>query len=657
MRSVLLIIIVLCTQLHAQDLVWARSMKGRGISTLTNLSPGTSICNSIAVDHENNVYITGFLNDTVDADPGPAEHILHGGNDDPYLAKYNSSGDLIWAHVFPSAGWNYGTNVAVDSRDNVVITGYSNSPADFDPGPDTTLLAPGAGHSNYFFIARYTTSGDLMHAVSFGGQGGVLSFDMAIDKEDAIYVTGNFYNTVNFNTGSGTATITSNGSGVFFAKYDSAFQYVWARSLSGTGMYGGASSIACSAGGAVYLSGYFGGTVDFDPGTAFQWITASTTADRFFAKYDTNGNLIWAHALNMNDVGAFTVGRSCAITTDADDNLYMTGNYKGAVDFDPGSGQAYHTAPPGYSSYLCKYDAGGNLLWAESIDATLCFSDEVEVDCKGTVYITGTFGYADFDPSPTATAILFSSAPSAAMNFLAAYSSQGSYYWAKMIGNNGYGSGTIESTLAIKDQYQYVAGGFKQSGDFDPGPDTVLLTTGGVGPNTFFAKYRSTDSSHYSASLLGPDITICEGADIVLQPAKSGWYQWQDQFVAPQYPVNEAGTYWVKTDYQHCTAYDTIQVKTEHCETLLEMPNVFSPNGDGVNDLFMPVKAYNVEKLHLTIYNRWGQKLFETEHAEYGWNGKTGGKECSEGTYYWLLSYTTLTDVNQELHGCLTLLR
>jgi gliding motility-associated-like protein len=358
----------------------------------------------------------------------------------------------------------------------------------------------------------------------------------------------------------------------------------------------------------------------------------------------------------MNDMGAFTVGRSCAITTDADDNLYITGNYKGSVDFDPGSSQAICTAPPGYSSYLCKYDPDGNLVWAKSIDATLCFSDEVEVDCKGTVYITGTFRYADFDPS-TATAILFASAPSAAMNFLAAYGQQGNYYWAKMTGNNGYGSGTIASTLAIKDQYQYVGGAFKQSGDFDPGPDTTLLTAGGVGPNTFFAKYTSNDSSQYSLLLLGPDTSICEGNGLLLKPAINGWYLWQDQYIASQYAANSEGTYWVKTNFQHCTVYDTIQVKTEHCEALLEMPNVFSPNGDGVNDLFLPVKAYNVEDLHLTIYNRWGQKLFESVQAEYGWNGKTGGRECSDGTYYWILSYHTLTDVRKELHGYLTLVR
>jgi gliding motility-associated-like protein len=649
-----------CTQSSAQELVWAKHLAGKGTSTPSNITPGTSVCSSIAVDMENNVYITGYLNDSVDVDPGTNELFLRGGDDDIYLGKYSEGGDLLWAHAFPSAGWNYATNVEVDNENNIIISGHGNNSADFDPGPGTLIVGPAPGHANFFYMAKYTPAGALIWARSIGNSFGVMSFDMEIDRStNTILVTGNFYNTVDFDPDSTVASLSSNGSGVFFAKYDAAGKYLWARHLSGVGMYGGASAISCSDNGNVFVAGYFGNTVDFDPGPVSQTITASTTAERFFAKYDSNGNYIWAKAINMNDNGVFAVGRDCRLAVDSDENLYFTGNYKGTVDFDPNAPQAILTASPGgYSAYLCKYDVSGNLAWAKSINANSCYVTGIELDCERNIYLTGSFTVADFDPSPL-TEVLMSNAPSAFMNFFAKYDAGGNYLWAKMIGNNGYGGSTIPSALAVKDHHQYIGGCFKQSGDFDPGPGTKTLTASGVGANTFFAKYRSTDSTNTFAFDLGNDTSICMGSSLVLHPASNGMgYVWNDHTIAPQYTISQEGTYWVKTVIRNCTVSDTIQVKTELCgETLLEMPNVFSPNGDGMNDLFVPVKMKNVRDARLTIFNRWGQKLFETTTIEYGWNGKFNGKESEDGTYYWILDYTFLTNESNSSKGYLTLIR
>ena len=82
------------------------------------------------------------------------------------------------------------------------------------------------------------------------------------------------------------------------------------------------------------------------------------------------------------------------------------------------------------------------------------------------------------------------------------------------------------------------------------------------------------------------------------------------------------------------------------------IPNVFSPNGDGFNDLFN-ASGTNIISLSLSIYNRWGTLLFQTNNKNTGWNGRTtAGTECSDGTYFYLF------EIDGELYkGTLTLLR
>lgn len=83
----------------------------------------------------------------------------------------------------------------------------------------------------------------------------------------------------------------------------------------------------------------------------------------------------------------------------------------------------------------------------------------------------------------------------------------------------------------------------------------------------------------------------------------------------------------------------------DKCNSILTMPTAFTPNKDGINDFFKPVLASNISTSKLTIYNRWGQTMFESSDLTEGWDGSVLGKESSEGTYYWTLSYT---NINQD---------
>jgi gliding motility-associated-like protein len=72
---------------------------------------------------------------------------------------------------------------------------------------------------------------------------------------------------------------------------------------------------------------------------------------------------------------------------------------------------------------------------------------------------------------------------------------------------------------------------------------------------------------------------------------------------------------------------------------MLDIPNVFTPNGDNINDYFKISYNFAPENYKITILNRWGNKLFETDNINNSWNGKYNGNQCSSGVYYYLIQF------------------
>ncbi|HEX2617476.1 MAG TPA: gliding motility-associated C-terminal domain-containing protein, partial [Flavobacteriales bacterium] len=85
------------------------------------------------------------------------------------------------------------------------------------------------------------------------------------------------------------------------------------------------------------------------------------------------------------------------------------------------------------------------------------------------------------------------------------------------------------------------------------------------------------------------------------------------------------------------------------------MPNVISPNGDGVNDAFVPLLPCT-EPFRLTLYNRWGQQLFGTSELMQGWDARANGVKVPDGTYFWTLDALHAPTTVQHLSGTVTVL-
>ncbi len=162
---------------------------------------------------------------------------------------------------------------------------------------------------------------------------------------------------------------------------------------------------------------------------------------------------------------------------------------------------------------------------------------------------------------------------------------------------------------------------------------------------------------------LGPDTTICPGGvalslgDYANANAPGMSWRWSTGQSTSGITVVSPGIYYATAYLNGCMATDTIVVAND---CYVNIPNVFSPNGDGMNDYFFPRQylSRGLTQFKMEIYNRWGQLLFETTNLQgAGWDGKYNNMEQPVGVYVYLID-ATFKDGQKEKHrGNVTLLR
>ncbi len=370
------------------NFIWAKSMGGIFLDNGIN----------IAVDTSGNVYTTGNFEDTADFDPGPGTYNLTSvGGKDIFISKLDTNGNFAWAKAFGSTSDDYGVGNFVDTSGNVYTTGRFDGTIDFNPGPGiSNLISSGLAD---IFISKLDTSGNFVWAKALGGTLGDYGHDIFVDTSGNVYTTGNFTGTADFDPGPGTYNLASWGNyDIFISKLDSSGNFIWAKAMPGTARGTGTSTVVNTPGN-VYTSGYFEGTVDFDPGPATYNLTSTGSFDIFISKLDNSGNFVWAKALG-GTLGGF--GKD--ISVDSSGNVYTSGDFAGTVDFDPGPGTFDLVSVGGYDVFVSKLDTSGNFVWAKAMGGTSGEQGRsIKVDTTGNAYTTGKFeGTVDFDPGPGA---------------------------------------------------------------------------------------------------------------------------------------------------------------------------------------------------------------------------------------------------------------
>lgn len=146
-------------------------------------------------------------------------------------------------------------------------------------------------------------------------------------------------------------------------------------------------------------------------------------------------------------------------------------------------------------------------------------------------------------------------------------------------------------------------------------------------------------------------MTICEGKPTVLKPNMPGNYTWSDSSSFDKITITEAGNYQA-TVVNECGTYGfDYSIFTKNCNCKAAVPNAFSPNADGANDVFefFINCGQNVVINNFSVFDRWGNQVFQTNSEKETWDGTYKGQPMDSGTYAWLLEYTVETPDGRRL--------
>jgi gliding motility-associated-like protein len=308
---------------------------------------------------------------------------------------------------------------------------------------------------------------DFSWAKSVGGDG-VLDDEglaTAVDTDGNVYATGFFSGSGDFDPGTGVTTLTeAGGRDIFITKFDPAGNLLWAKAIGSTGQDVG-NDITINYAGEVLVTGFFQGTVDFDPGNN-AFLSTAGGIDAFILKLDPDGVYQWAVRVGANAPATGTA-EGKTIAWDDQGNIYLAGAFTGGpVDFDPSS-SAIHPVPSAgdYDGFVLKLNELGVFVWANTFGST--GADQalgVTVDYNYYVIATGSFsGTVDFDPGGAnydMTAVGSYSACTYKVN------DSGDFLWARSLNSSG-SVGHKVSTNSYAESV--VMGVFSSVTNFDPG--------------------------------------------------------------------------------------------------------------------------------------------------------------------------------------------
>jgi hypothetical protein len=282
----------------------------------------------------------------------------------------------LWAKQAGSNGSSVGNSIAVDKIGNFYITGWFIGKAVFD-----SIQLTGYGWD--IFLAKYDPDGNCLWAKHSGSGSNThhIGYGVSVDLNGASYITGRFQGNAIFDT----IHLASYGNyDIFIAKYDPDGNCLWAKHSGGNSPDAG-SGISVDINGNSYIIGTFAGSAIFE---TIQ-LTSYGSNDIFLAKYDPNGNCLWA-----KHSGGASSDAGNSISIDADGNSYITGYFTGSATFDT----TVLNSIGDNDMFIAKYDPNGNCLWIRNAGGTgLAVGSCIVVDANKDTYVAGEFiGTANF---------------------------------------------------------------------------------------------------------------------------------------------------------------------------------------------------------------------------------------------------------------------
>lgn len=398
---------------------YSPSLKPQWIARITSTGT-TDLGYSVLSDSSGNVYAVG----TYTAGSGGAVTIwnansssfgslTNAGSGSIFVVKYDKDGAVLWATRIDGLGADTSLQAAMDSSNNLYVSGYSGggsgniTPYNSD-GSAFTGIVPGGGLNNDAYIVKYNSAGVVQWTAKMfaSGNSDDLINGIATDTSGNVYVTGS-YTTATFTAYSsngvafGTTLANAGGQDIFVVKYDSAGTVQWLARVASTSTSEQGNGIAADASGNVYIAAQYIGTVTAynsdGLASALPTLSSAGSSDGLLVKYNSSGTAQWMARV----VSSTLADTATSVAVDSGGSVYVAGAFVSSASVcNAGNGTSVFgtlvdiggAGNTSINTYLVKYNSSGTAQWAtKAIDGTGNSGSYffVKVDSSGNVYVVG----------------------------------------------------------------------------------------------------------------------------------------------------------------------------------------------------------------------------------------------------------------------------
>jgi gliding motility-associated-like protein len=638
----------------------------------------------IATDKSGNHYVVGFMTGTTlyvggnavtatNNNPPPHRHSY-------WLAKLDGNGQPQWARTFGHLPWDPAHNkyverdiaVAVDDSGGVYITGGYDSTRPFG----TMSLVPKGGTD--VFVMKYDTAGNFQWATNAGSDKDDWGNGICSDKNGHIYVVGEHRDSLIMDT-------------VLVKNYDKRDLFIFKMDAKTGKPYWGkraGSNLGSERGNDVWAdsscNAYVAG--DINEGAKFGDNIITPTGkmlESFVAKIAPDGKWLWAKTgggLDSND-------RGNAVAKGKGAQIYTCGFFRSNATF----GNTNLNSVGSSDAFIARLNdsiinKSGMFALTKPIDTVLCPGES-------TFLLIPDHEYFEFNPTsgvvagPNNSSLTF--APITTTTYTLTGFSKGicpdydTVIFTILVGGNSsaYFEAsplvvcigepiTIKDSLGNSTTFNYNFGdgttlanthhpthNYAQAGNYV----ITLTSTSPLCPPISYSTNVQVEA--YPLLSLGEDTSICAGVSLplilenTLNPGSI--LTWNNGSIGNTLTVTEPNHYWASTSSASgsCATTDSIFVRQD---CYLNVPNSFSPNGDAMNDYFLPrdILSSGVKSFSMKIFNRWGELIFSTTSINgRGWDGNYDGKPQPMDTYIYTIDAVFMNKQVKKLKGNITLVR
>ena len=264
------------------DFVWAKSIGG----SYTDLGKSIALKDSTLV-------LIGSYEGSVDFDPGPNTNLLSSsGAGSLFILKMDFDGNFVWVKSIGEGTTVLPESVAIGAAGNIFLCGQFVLTIDFNPGAGVNELISNGGRD--FFVLKLDSNGEFIWAKGIGGLNNDSANGVSVDAYGNVFITGDFRDSVNFDAGQSDFSLYAQGyCNAYILKLDHNGNYIWAKAITGVECVTG-NDISVTPSGDAFIIGKFNYSADFNPGIGNEYLSTNYAIDVFILSLNYNGEFVWA---------------------------------------------------------------------------------------------------------------------------------------------------------------------------------------------------------------------------------------------------------------------------------------------------------------------------------------------------------------------------